>query len=158
MENPQADINDFWETFIQTSGREAAGATFEAWSFGSTPRVADELAELVLQGVKTATASLVWSYEFGSDPYPEEGGYSIILSGSGRPVCIIRTLKLSVRPFDEVDAEQAFLEGEGDRSLAYWREAHWKYFGEECRLLGCEPDLKMPVLCERFEVVFPANK
>ena len=33
-------------------------------------------------------------------------------------------------PFDEVDEEHAYLEGEGDRSLEYWREVHERFFTE----------------------------
>jgi uncharacterized protein YhfF len=146
-------ILDFWQSFLRTesAGVDAENAGYQAWAFGSTPEVADELVSLVLQGVKTATASLVWSYEIEGEALPVEGGYSIILDGRGLPMCIIRTTRLYIMPFDEVDAEQAFLEG----SLEYWREVHWRYFSEECRHIGREPDNKMPVICERFELVFP---
>ena len=56
-------------------------------------------------------------------------------------------------PFDEVSAEHAAAEGEGDRSLAYWRRAHqrfWERHSTDPR--GFAPD--MPVVCERFEVVW----
>jgi uncharacterized protein YhfF len=115
--------------------------------------MADRLGDLVRKGLKTATASLVWSLEAGSEPYPSVGDYSIILDGRGLPMCIIQTTDLRVIPFDEVDEEHAYLEGEGDRSLRYWREAHWDYFGEECRQMGREPSERMPILCERFALV-----
>jgi uncharacterized protein YhfF len=58
--------------------------------------------------------------------------------------------------FDEVTEEFAATEGEGDGSLAFWREAHWAAFsrGFEGTARSARPD--MPVVCERFEVVFPA--
>ncbi len=150
-------IEEYWQSFLnQTAANETVlHAGYQAWAFGSTPEVADELVSLVLKGVKTATASLVWSYEAEGEALPVEGGYSIVLDGRGLPVCIIRTTRLSIMPFDEVNSEQAFLEGEGDRSLDYWREVHWRYFSEECRQIGREPQLKMPVICERFERIFP---
>jgi uncharacterized protein YhfF len=156
MEIPnKRQIQEFWTSFIkQISGeRPIAESEFQAWSFGNTPEMADRLGNLVLQGVKTATASLVWSYETGDEPSPVVGGYSIILDGRGLPLGIIRTTKLYVVPFDEVDEEQAYLEGEGDRSLRYWREAHWEFFEEECRQIRRQPDIKMPVICERFVLV-----
>lgn len=145
-------IQAYWEAFERLTGVEAG---YQAWPFGSTPDMADRLGALVLSGIKTATASLTWSYEFGNDEQPLVGGYSVILDGRGQPMCIIRTTRLYVVPFDEVDEEQAYLEGEGDRTLAYWREAHWEFFEEECRSLGRQPDPKMPVVCERFERVYP---
>lgn len=145
-------LEEYWASFLRTFG---PGVTvppdrYQAWSFGNTPEMADDLGGLVRQGLKTATACLVWSIEAENEPFPEVGDYSIILDGRARPLCIIQTTRTYVLPFDEVDAEQAFLEGEGDRSLAYWRKVHWEFFGAECRQIGREPTGKMPVLCERF--------
>jgi uncharacterized protein YhfF len=58
-----------------------------------------------------------------------------------------------VLPFDEVTAEYAAIEGEGDGSLAYWREAHRAFFGRECERIGRQPVDSMPVVCSIFEVV-----
>ena len=56
-------------------------------------------------------------------------------------------------PFDEVDEEHAYLEGEGDRSLEYWREVHERFFTENATHdRGFAPD--MPVVLERFRVVY----
>jgi uncharacterized protein YhfF len=59
----------------------------------------------------------------------------------------VQTVELAQRRFDEVDAAFAFDEGEGDRSLASWREAHRSYFK---RLNLYQPD--MMLWCERFTV------
>jgi hypothetical protein len=40
---------------------------------------------------------------------------------------ILKTIELTKRRFDEVDEAFAYDEGEGDRSLQYWREAHTEY-------------------------------
>ena len=36
-------------------------------------------------------------------------------------MCVIQTTEIRHLPFDEVDAQFAFDEGEGDQSLEYWR-------------------------------------
>ncbi len=69
--------------------------------------MADELGELVRQGKKTATASLVWIFEEGIEPYPEVGDYHIILDGQDQPICIIQTTELTINTFDEVGQEHA---------------------------------------------------
>ena len=61
---------------------------------------------------------------------------------------MIETVELAQRRFGEVDAAFAFDEGEGDRTLAYWRAAHERYF---TRLGQFAPD--MLLWCERFQVV-----
>ncbi len=72
----------------------------------------------------------------------------VVLNGSGRPVAVIETTELVMRRFDEVDDLFAFDEGEGDRTLAYWRRAHRKYFERQGNFA---PD--MSLWCERFRLV-----
>jgi uncharacterized protein YhfF len=47
---------------------------------------------------------------------------------------------------------------EGDRSLQYWREAHWRFFSRTLpsigKSIGKEPATEMPLVCERFWVVY----
>ena len=68
---------------------------------------------------------------------------------------MIRTTKVYCRPFREVSAEHAFKEGEGDRSLDYWREVHRDFFTREMDAAGLTFDEDMPVVCEEFLRVYP---
>ncbi|MGD8752784.1 MAG: ASCH domain-containing protein [Anaerolineales bacterium] len=155
-ENDELSIRRYWQAFLDSlpPGGLHPPDDYQAWSFGNSPEMADELGELVRQGKKTATASLVWMFEAGIDPYPQVGEYHVILNGLGKPICIIQTTELEVKAFDEVGEEQAYLEGEGDRSLHYWREAHWAFFTEECKKLDRVPNMQMPVLCEKFALIY----
>jgi uncharacterized protein YhfF len=45
-------------------------------------------------------------------------------------------------------------EGEGDGTLAWWRTAHLDYFGRVAAKLGCEFNENMPVICQRFRLVW----
>jgi uncharacterized protein YhfF len=128
----------------------------QAWGFGDNARLADELGNLVLSGLKTATASLPWEYEVENEAIPCPGDLSIILDGAGYPICLIETTSVVVLPFDQVDASHAYDEGEDDRSLDSWREGHWRYFTRVCAAIGFTPAENMPVVCERFRLVFPA--
>jgi uncharacterized protein YhfF len=156
--NHESVIRQYWRAYLDSlpQGSVYPPDDYQVWSFGNTPEMADELGELVRQGKKTATASLVWIFEEGIEPYPEVGDYHIILDGQDRPICIIQTTELVVNAFDEVGQEHAHLEGEGDRSLPYWRDAHWSFFTAECSKIGRVPDLQMPVLCEKFRLVYSA--
>ena len=121
-----------------------------AWSFGVSPEHADELLQLVLDGTKTATSSAFEDYEAEGEPLPEVGGLSIVLDGQGHPRVLIETSEVKIIPFAEVDAEHALLEGEGDHSLAAWKEVHEEFFST----LGQPLDLMMDVVLERFRVVY----
>lgn len=126
--------------------------SFEAWAYGDAP---DELAALTLQGAKTATASLHTLYAIDGEALPQAGDFSVVLDFRDEAVCIIRTTAVRILPFREVDERQACLEGEGDRSLAWWRRVHEAFFRRElasCKLVFTED---VAVVCEEFEVVYP---
>jgi uncharacterized protein YhfF len=149
-----AHILPFWKAFVQTQTADPTPRFYEAFHFGDNEPNADELAELVLSGRKRATAGLVWSFEKASKPLPKAGDFSVVTNWARMPQCVIETERVDVIPYEEVSEEFAATEGEGDGSLRFWREAHWAYFGRECRRIGREPDLRMPVACERFAVVY----
>jgi uncharacterized protein YhfF len=160
---PPTDVDAFWNLARFHAKFNAAPSYFgpttlevvppPAWSFGATPEHADELLRLVLAGTKTATASALWDFEAEGERLPESGTLSIILDGAGRPRALIETTEVRVVPFDEVDEEHAALEGEGDRSLAEWREVHERFFTEHAiHDRGFAPD--MPVVLERFRVLY----
>ncbi len=124
---------------------------YEAWAFGEAP---DKLAALAAKGIKTATCSAYDLYEAEGEALPAVGGYSVILNGREEAVCIIRTTRVTVTPFDQVTEEHAFKEGEGDRSLAYWRAVHEEFLTRELASIGRSFDGNTKVVCEEFELVF----
>ena len=140
---------EMWERFCEKSGIKA---DYDDWAFGGAP---DALAELVLNGIKTATASAYPLYEQEQEPLPKAGDYSVILNTKGEAVCIIRTTKVYVVPFREVSADHAFREGEDDRSLESWRKVPRDFFTREMNDEGLSFDEDMPVVCEEFMRVYP---
>mgnify|MGYP004578500379 CR=1 FL=1 len=56
--------------------------------------------------------------------------------------------------FSKVGEEFAYREGEGDKSLKYWREAHTESFTCELKEFNKEFNEDMLVVCEEFEVVY----
>ena len=125
--------------------------------FGDSPKMADELLALVLAGTKTATCSSLWEWEHERAEPLKPGYLAAITNGSGSARCIIQTLEVKVTPYNEVTAEFAHAEGEGDLTLAWWREAHWKFFSRTLPRIGKQPTPIMPLLCERFRVIYKEN-
>jgi uncharacterized protein YhfF len=114
-----------------------------SFAFGDGPDLADELLDLVMKGIKTATCSTE------DEPNTSTPGERwIVLDGSGTPRCVIETTEVSYRRYADVDAAFAYDEGEGDRSLAYWRQAHRTYFGRMGRFSE-----DMMLMCERFRLI-----
>jgi len=143
-----ARVASFWRRFTEATGIDGP---YTAWGFG---RGGDELATrlglLVRDGPKRATASRLESYEEDGEPLPEPGDLSVVLDERGEPLCVIRTTDVEIRPFGEVDEEFAWTEGEGDRSLAHWRQAHLDFFESD----GTPIDEDTPLVLERFELLW----
>jgi uncharacterized protein YhfF len=131
-------------------------APAEASPFGDSPELADELGQLIVAGVKTATCSALWAYEAEGSAIPVVGLLTVVLAGNKEPLCIIETTEVEVRPFNQVDAQFAYEEGEDDRTLEAWRKAHWRYFTRTLAAdYNLQPAEEMPLVCERFRVVYP---
>ena len=117
--------------------------SLRSFAFGDSAALADALLELVLNGAKTATCSTE------DEPNISRPGERwIVLDGKGDPKCVIETVEVTFRRYSEMDAKFAFDEGEGDRSLAYWREAHRRYFERAGKFSE-----DMMLMCERFRLV-----
>lgn len=143
------DAEEMWGRYCEKTG---VHAEYDAWAFGGEP---DELAELVLNGIKTATASAYPLYEQEQEPLPQVGEYNVILNAKDEAVCITKTTKVYVVPFREVSADHAYREGENDRSLDSWRAIHRDFFTEEMTAAGLTFNEDMPVVCEEFLRVYP---
>lgn len=150
MEN-QTAIQEFWEAFKSKEG--LTDANYQAWAFGDSPEMANHLAELVVKGIKTATTSACALYE-ENEPLPKVGEYNTILNGIGEPVVLTKTVVTEIVSFDAVSWEHAYHEGEGDRSLAYWRKVHEAFFKRAYAEAGLAFDQSIPCFCEVFEVVY----
>jgi len=153
-----ATVTEIWNSYAATVGGIDQSRFYEAFAFGDSDELAAELAQLVLSGNKRATAGSLWTFDAMGKRLPTPGDLSVVTTWAGEPLCIIETLSLDVVPFRSVTAEFAAAEGEGDGSLAFWRQAHREYFTRECARLDREFNEDMPVACERFRVVYrPAS-
>ena len=152
MLEPTVTAEQMWSKFALKY--DTAGRTYEAWAFGLDAQTADELADLSEQGIKTATASAHALYELENSPLPHVGGLNIVLDSAGEARIIIETTKVTVCPFAEVTEEQAYKEGEGDRSLEFWRAVHRDVFSRELEPFGLPFSEDMLVVCEEFKVIY----
>ena len=119
-------------------------AELESFSFGDTPELPMNCSSSCLRAksprpagrrAKATKASL--SASAGSSRTAE-----------GRPSAILETIELARRRFGDVVAAFAHDEGEGDRSLEDWRQAHTEYFTRRGEF---SPDMEL--YCERFRLV-----
>ena len=149
-------VEAYWREYLGTlpESSPVREESYDVAGFGDSPGMAGELGALVAEGKKTATCSALWEWEVEGETLPEVGNKAVVLDGSDEPLCVIETTEIGVRPYEEVDARFAYEEGEGDRSLEHWREAHWRFFSRTLPGIGKEPMPDMPLVCERFRVIY----
>jgi uncharacterized protein YhfF len=148
-------VETYWRRDLNTLPADSPvrDGEYVAEGWGNSPRMADELGTLIAFGTKTAACSVLWEYEAEGESLPEVGVKTIVLDGNSGPLCIVEITEVVVRPYDEVDTHFAYEEGEGDRSLEYWREAHWRFFSRTLPDIDREPTVDMPLVCERFREI-----
>lgn len=149
-------VQAYWQKFLSTLPVDSPYRTrphiAEGW--GDSPEMADELGALIAEGTKTATCSSVWEWEAEGKPFPAEDLLTIVLDGRGEPLCIVETVGTIILQYKEVGEAFARDEGEGDLSLGFWREAHRNFFSRTLPKIGREFTEEMPLLCERFRVIY----
>jgi uncharacterized protein YhfF len=144
---------EFWQAFAGHSGQP--GADYVVCAFGDNPDMANELADLVISGVKRATASLVRDYSSPDKPLPRVGDFVVVIDGAGNPRCIFRTTEIEIKPLIAADERFAWDEGEGDRTLDWWLAGHRRYFARQAARDGFKMHDEIETVFERFEVVWP---
>ena len=147
--------NEFWEKYARESrlGDEAKYAGdfgFEAKGFFGTERLA-----ALLAGKKTAAFFSYATFAVDNEELPVSDERYIVRGADGEPLCVIRTTRVQVIPYDQVSWELAQREGE-DSSIEEWRDRTRENLEEEGAVVGFDfaPDIRL--VCVEFEVVFRA--
>lgn len=114
----------------------------EQWSFCDNKKDCDELFDLAIKGIKTATSYL---YEGQGEP----SDLSILTNWNKSKKVLLKTLSVKILKFKDVNEEMAYKEGEGDRSLIYWQKVHRDFFRKYCPSFNDET----LIWYEEFEII-----
>lgn len=149
---------ELWHEFCVSKGI-AEDTPYEAWAFCGGGPTGDELATLVLKGIKFGTASALddYIYEDALDELPKVGDYSVILLDNNEAVCVIRDYDVYTRPFGEVSHFHGYSEGEDERTLDAWRRIHTEAFGPDLKEIGYPLTNASKIVCEKFTVEYIAD-
>jgi len=140
-------IEAYWQKFLSTlpPGSPYHGKSYIAEGWGDGPEMAEELGALIVNGTKTATCSSLWEWEAEGESPPETGAVTIVLDGGGEPIGIVETAEVTIRKYNEVDADFAHDEGQ---------EAHKTFFSRVLPKIGKQFSKDMPLVCERFRLIY----
>lgn len=147
------EVQAFWERFLEKENLPKETTCLESFYFDVNRENARELCDLVLKGIKKATASSFYHYEETDEQMPKVGDYSIVTDYDGHPYAVIKTTQISIIPFKDLTFNIVKREGE-DENLKSWQKNHIKFFTYDAKKSGYVFDFDMPVVFEDFEVVY----
>ncbi|APC41229.1 ASCH domain-containing protein [Clostridium estertheticum] len=156
MEQEHKSVEKMWRKYLKSIGGSTynTNKNYTSWHFCDNEKSANDLAKLVRGKVKRGTCSLYYFYGVENEELPMEDNHSIITTWNGIAQCVIKTKKVTVLPFKDVNEKFAEIEGEGDKSLEYWRKVHIDFFTRELKEVKREFSQDMLVVFEEFEVVY----
>lgn len=100
--------------------------------FGFPGPLRDRLVSAILDGSKTATASMAVQNIVEDELFPQAGARQIVVDSAGKAVAVIATTDVQLVRLAGVTWEHARDEGEGYASVAEWRAGHERFWhGEE---------------------------
>ncbi len=153
----QDNIADFWKKFLIEHPHNPVKKIPEAYYFCDNEKDANECADLVVNKIKRATATSLWWFKKNNTPLPKAGDQAIITDWKGTPRAIIETIKIFPTPYKQVTPEFAATEGEGDKSLEFWKKVHKAYYQREMKPYGDKFDESMIIICEYFKTIYVAR-
>lgn len=121
----------------------------EKWHFHNNEKDCNYLFDLVLKGIKTATSYL---YLKESDLKPKSF-YSILTNWDNSKEILLKTTKIYKTKFKNVTELHAQKEGEGDKTLAYYKKVHTDFFKNECKNHNLFFNKNTEIVCEEFKIL-----
>ena len=121
-------IEKFWTDFCNNHGISKS-SHYEAYSFGD-PESADYIADLVKNGIKTATSSALELYE-ENERIPQVGDYNVILDSQNLPFALHRLKLLKLYHLIKLWLNMHIMKAKEIVSYEYWHNAHVKFFNAE---------------------------
>ena len=147
-------IKLFWESFISINPYYKNKKIPESFYFCDNERDANDCAKLVIQKEKQATAPSLWSFQVNNEELPKVGELNIVTDWNRTPIAIIITTEIKLTPYNKINIQFAVLEGEGDKSLNYWKRVHKDYYTREMK--GSQDNFSedMIIVCQYFKTIY----
>lgn len=147
-------MTEYWKEFQKNNPEYINTPQPQSFFFCDNKKDADECAELVVKKIKQATSPSAWWFKKNNESFPKIGDLAIVTNWNGEPKAIIRTKKTEVVKFKDITPKYAYTEGEGDKTLEYWKKTHWEYYTNEMKEFNESPSEDMEIVCEYFETIW----
>ena len=150
-------VVELWEAFIEINPNSRDKELSEWFNFCDNEKDAKECAQLTRDGIKQATSTSLWWFEKNNTDLPEVGNIYVVTDWYKIAKAIVEVVKVEQTPFNQITDEYAAIEGEGGKSLEYWKKVHWDYYSLEMEEFGEKPTEDMMIVCEQFKTIFTVD-
>ena len=147
-------VKALWSSFLEKNPENKNKEVPISFYFCDNKKDADECAKLVVQGIKRATATSLWWFEKNNEKLPEIGDQYIVTDWNGNAKAVVETTKIEQISYNKITSEFAKIEGEGDKSLEYWKRVHKDYYTREMKPFNEQFDENMIIVCEQFKTIY----
>lgn len=148
-----ASARNMWGDYLDAHLEYAFEEAPKVIHFCDNEKDANEYAHLVKTGIKKATSHSLLGIQYREEFLPKIGEFLVITDWDKKAVCIVKTTGVKLVPYFNITQEYAKLEGEGDKSLEYWKKTHWDYYTKELEPFSRLPRESMIIVCQEFEKV-----
>tara|TARA_B110000046_G_scaffold121613_1_gene128232 strand:- start:8582 stop:9292 length:711 start_codon:yes stop_codon:yes gene_type:complete len=150
-------VVELWEAFIEINPNYRDKELSEWFNFCDNEKDAKECAQLTRDGIKKATSTSLWWFEKNNADLPEVGNIYVVTDWYKIAKAIVEVVKVEQTPFNQITDKYAAIEGEGDKSLEYWKKVHWDYYRLEMEEFGEKATEDMMIVCEQFKTIFTVD-
>ncbi|MCP4178320.1 MAG: ASCH domain-containing protein [bacterium] len=149
-------IEKMWINYLTTINEtpKSTNKEYYSWNFETSKEACNKLLQLVKDGKKTGTSCTKDSFDASDEVIPKIGDLHIITNWDKKAECIIKTTAVNFIPYKDVSSGFAKKEGEGDLSLQYWRDVHFKIYKREQESYGKKFNSDTLIVCEEFELIY----
>ncbi len=147
-------VDTFWQA-ARAAVPSLPATGYKTRTFGRSAEMADILLALIASGEKTGTFALAAEYQRDSSAQPFQGDHFVVTWFDGRPALVYRVTEVATVPFSGIGPEHVAVEGPNARQVDIWRKIHWPYWSGMLHEWGLEPSEDMPVIFQRFELLYP---
>ncbi|MEM9362683.1 MAG: ASCH domain-containing protein [Bacteroidota bacterium] len=149
-----ASAQKLWNDFLSNKPDLRVMGVPKVIHFCDNENDANVCSELVDKEIKRASSHSLLGLQLRKEALPKIGDLAIVTDWNGKAKTIIQTTGVRLIPYFAIREEHARMEGEGDKSLEYWKKVHWAYYTRELSEFGRIPRESMIVVFEQFEKLY----
>ena len=152
------ELAKFWQSAKTTNSGAGFGDDYQVRWIGLDNQTTEQVLELSRSGDKTGTFSLPWLVEQAGDPTSQVGDAIILIAFDGAPKILLRLTEIERVAFGDMTAAHTAVDGSPVRALEIWKPLHTAYWNERLQPFGLGVCDEMPVLVEKFEMLYDAHQ